>query len=203
MQKPDYRLIPLFDLFLIIIAVLFVVVMLMRIEEEEADITSKIEFMITTTWPTDNPCDVDSWLKDPNGKICWYQQRDVGAMHLDRDDLGNANDIYYLPNDKTIVYPYNQELTSIRACIPGIWTFNVHMFRERANGAGALVEVKIEKINPDVEMVHFGTNYLTAQWEEQTVMHFELDEDCEYVPMGNEYEKIATQMQYRPQFNER
>ena len=73
------------------------------------DIPSKAEYIINVSWPDNNPNDIDTWVQEPSGKVLWFRQRDVGMLHLDRDDRGLANDSIVV-NGKSIVNPLNQEV---------------------------------------------------------------------------------------------
>ena len=55
------------------------------------DIPAKAEFIVTVSWPDNNPNDVDAWVLEPGGKTLWFRQRDAGMVHLDRDDRGAKN----------------------------------------------------------------------------------------------------------------
>ena len=56
--------------------------------KKKKEIEQKAEYVITVTWPGKLSDDVDSWLEDPTGKVMYFRKREVGLMHLDRDDLG-------------------------------------------------------------------------------------------------------------------
>ena len=48
----------------------------------------KAEYIITVDWDDSLEDDVDLWVRDPNGEIVSYLQKDAGWLHLDRDDRG-------------------------------------------------------------------------------------------------------------------
>ena len=56
-------------------------------------IDPKAEFLITLTWPDGRREDVDLYVEDPAGQLVWFRSREAGLMHLDRDDLGERNDV--------------------------------------------------------------------------------------------------------------
>jgi hypothetical protein len=135
----------------------------------------KAEFQITLAWPDGREEDVDLYVQDPAGDLVWFRGRDAGLMHLDRDDLGQRNDIIEI-GGRPVVNPLNQEIVSIRGIVPGEYVVNLHLYRT----AGALpvpATVKIEKLNPRVELVFFGPFTLTAQGEEQTAARFSIGAD--------------------------
>ena len=148
---------------------------------------------------------MDSYLQDPAGNLLWYNARDVGLMHLDRDDLGYLNDVIHLPNGETVTLKENREIITIRGIIPGEYIMNVHLFNrnysydgeyeydengnlvnEEGNvpregeedGYGEPIEVTVEvvKLNP-YQIVSVRKVTLTAPGDEKTVLRFTLDKD--------------------------
>jgi hypothetical protein len=134
--------------------------------------TPKIEFMITVTWPPTFNDDVDSWLVDPLDNIIFFNHREEGLMHLDRDDLGVKNDNITLPNGKKYEYRENREVVSIRGIIPGEYIFNLHMFSKREPYATP-VTVKLEKMNPFKTVVVKEVD-LVGVGDEKTVFRFKI-----------------------------
>ena len=138
---------------------------------KKADIKTKAEYVITVTWDDNSKDDVDTWLQDPAGNVLHFRQKDVGLAHLDRDDLGKINDTIKLPDGREVVYPHNQELTTIRGFLTGEWVLNVHMYNKRDENP-TLVEVRIDKLNPKVETVFYKEVVMKSRWEEITVARF-------------------------------
>jgi len=134
------------------------------------DIPSKAEFIINVSWPDLNPNDIDTWVEDPAGNLLWFRQRDVGLMHLDRDDRGLTNDVITL-NGKEIVNPLNTEVATIRGIEPGEFTVNVSYY-ETKNGEPVPVTVSIIKVNPRAEVVFYGQATLARKGDEATLARF-------------------------------
>lgn len=148
---------------------------------DAADIKKpKAEYLITMTWPDNNKDDVDIWIEDPVGNVLYYQNKESGIMHLDRDDLGWKKDIIVLRDGTIIRYIHNQEIVTIRGFIPGEWVVNVHMFKkwdidtdiDQNVGDPTEVEVKITKLNPKAEIVFIKRIILDTKWQEETVARF-------------------------------
>jgi hypothetical protein len=135
----------------------------------------KAEFLITLAWPEGRAEDVDLYVRDPAGNLVWFRQREAGLMHLDRDDLGQRNDYVEVAGRK-IVNPLNQEIVSVRGLVPGEFVVNVHLYRERG-GEPVPATVKVEKLNPKVELVFYGTVMLAARGDERTAVRFALGAD--------------------------
>jgi len=153
---------------------LFVISFLMvEVEKKKANITTKAEYVITLTWDLNNIDDIDTWLRDPAGNLLFFRRKNVGLMHLDRDDRGNIRDSYTLPDGTTIYYPYNQEIVTIRGFIPGQWILNIHMYYKR-DAKPANVEVKLEKLNPSVKTIFIKRYEIKNPGEQITVARFEM-----------------------------
>jgi hypothetical protein len=135
----------------------------------------KAEFLITLTWPEGRAEDVDLYVRDPAGNLVWFRQREAGLMHLDRDDLGQRNDHVEVAG-RRIVNPLNQEIVSVRGIVPGEFVVNVHLYREHG-GDPVPATVKVEKLNPKVELVFYDTVTLEARGDERTAARFALGAD--------------------------
>lgn len=135
----------------------------------------KAEFLITLAWADGRGDDVDVYVEDPAGNLVWFRQREAGLMHLDRDDLGARNDTIEVDGRK-IENPLNQEIVSIRGILPGEYVVNLHLYR--ATGALPLeATVKVEKLNPSVRLVYYGTVELGRQGDERTAVRFTVAPD--------------------------
>jgi len=168
---------PLLDLLFNMLLIFFVfwVITMVNIQEEKAkSITTKAEFVITVTWPLNDSNDVDTWLQDPMGNTAFFRNKQRAMMHLDRDDLGSANDSFSLPDGTLVVYPYNQEIMTIRGIIPGEWILNIHLYRKNQSKTPTIVNVKMEKLNPSVRTIILKDIVLEEQWDEVTVSRFEM-----------------------------
>ena len=147
--------------------------MLISTPEKAGDIESKAEILITIRWADKHPDDVDALVEDPQGGLVWYHNRDTGLMHLDRDDRGVFADNITI-NGVKVSNPINQETVTVRAAQPGEYVVN--LLHYKSNYSEPLpVTVKIEKLNPSVSMVYYGTHQLTGSGDEQTAVRFTLD----------------------------
>lgn len=135
----------------------------------------KAEFLITLAWPDGRLDDVDLYVEDPTGNLVWFRRREAGLMHLDRDDLGEAGDVLEV-DGLSIRNPLNQEVVTIRGILPGEYVVNVHLYRAREEQM-VPATVKIEKLNPKVEVVFYGTSELFRQGDERTLARFTIRSD--------------------------
>ncbi len=114
----------------------------MNVEQPDAKKVNVIaDFRITASWDKEAICDVDTWLADPQDHLVYYRRKADGLMHLDRDDIGQNDDIVTLPNGDVIKYSENRENITIRGIVPGEYILNIHMFN--SNGQKFPVEVKV------------------------------------------------------------
>ncbi len=94
-------------------------------------------------------------------------------MHLDRDDRGTLADRIVIDGVE-LENPSNQEVVTIRGFMAGEYVVNLLYYK--SNFVIPLkVKVKIEKINPKLEVVFFGDYFLKKTGEEITAVRFLLD----------------------------
>jgi hypothetical protein len=153
----------------------FIALLAMKPDANAGKIEKRAEFLISINWPDLHPDDVDLYVQDPAGKLVWYNQRDVGLMTLERDDRGDTNDFTYV-DSKKLPLPIREEVVSIRGVIPGEYTVNVHLYHHLAPDPVPVL-VKIEKLNPTVQIVYANTLTLSYTDEERTAQRFTVAED--------------------------
>ena len=147
--------------------------MLISDPSEGGKIDSKAEILISVRWPDQHPDDVDAIVESPQGGLVWYHNRDTGLMHLDRDDRGIFADKMNI-DGAMISNPINQETVTIRALQSGEYVVN--LLHYQANYDEPLtVDVKVEKLNPEVELVYYGSHELEGVGDEKTAVRFSVD----------------------------
>ena len=151
--------------------------MLINSSEESGNINTKAEVLISVQWPDEHPDDVDAVVEDPQGKLVWYHNRDSGLMHLDRDDRGNLADNIILKGD-VVSSPINQETITVRGLQTGEYVIN--LLHYKSNFKEPLpVTVKVEKLNPSVELIYYGQHFLNGVGDEITALRFFVNGDKE------------------------
>ena len=170
----------------------FVAFMLMATPEQTGKVDNKAEFLITVSWPDFHPDDIDVLVEDPSGEVLWFDNKDTGVMHLDRDDRGSFQDQLVI-DGKKVSNPINQETVSLRAWIPGEYVVNILHYK--ANYIEAVpVSVKIEKLNPQVNLVYYGVHKLDRVGMELTATRFVLDGDGEAVELSKLQKPLLRQI---------
>ena len=151
--------------------------MLINSSEESGNINTKAEVLTSVQWPDEHPDDVDAVVEDPQGKLVWYHNRDSGLMHLDRDDRGNLADNINLKGD-VVSSPINQETITVRGLQTGEYVIN--LLHYKSNFKEPLpVTVKVEKLNPSVELIYYGQHFLNGVGDEITALRFFVNGDKE------------------------
>jgi hypothetical protein len=163
----------LFNALLGFAIMLFIAFALIKPDDKAGNINVKAEMLITVTWPDNSPDDIDTYVRDPQDNIVWYNTLDRGFIHLDRDDRGEYLDQIKV-DGKTVTFPLNQETVTIRGIVPGEYTVNVYEFLNPSNTA-IPVSVKVEKLNPSVKVIYYESMNLTRVGDERTAIRFTMD----------------------------
>jgi len=151
----------------------FISILFMNPVAQLGNINYKAEYIITVTWPDNQPDDIDIWMSDPSQNVLSYRNRDVGWLQLDRDDQGDLNDTIMINGVKT-VYPINQEVVTIRGIVSGEYILNLQFYKNITKKP-VTATVKIEKVNPSLKVVYVDKVTLNKEDDEITVLRFTLD----------------------------
>jgi hypothetical protein len=191
-EKPfDPFSVMLFKALQVVAFLFFLALLVMNPEAKQGKIDTKAEFIVTMTWPDNHPDDIDLYVEDPLGNIVWYHTREAGFMVLDRDDRGGINNSIMV-NGKRIMSPIREESVSIRGIVAGEYTVNVQYYLA-TQSAPVPVSVKVEKINPMVEVIHYDTIMLDHAGQEKTAVRFRMAEDGSVTDI-NHTEKSLVQL---------
>ena len=178
-------------------AMMFIIAfMLISDPDEEGKVEAKAEMLITVRWPDQHPDDVDALIEGPQGEVVWYHNRDSGLMHLDRDDRGLLADRVTM-DGKTVINPINQETVTVRALQSGEYTVNLLHYQSNY-GEPLPVTVKVEKLNPEVSLVHYGKIDLKGTGDEQTAVRFQLDSEGNVLGTNRLQKRLLTQALNKP-----
>jgi hypothetical protein len=165
----------LFKALQVIAFLFFIALLAINPDAKAGKIDTKAEFIISMTWPDNHPDDMDLYVEDPVGNIVWFHQREAGFMVLERDDRGGAND-FIMVAGKKITSPIREETVSVRGIVAGEFTVNVNHYLA-TTGKPVPVSVKVEKINPTVDVVHYDTIMMDHTGQEKTAVRFRVAAD--------------------------
>src|SRR5690349_1293508 len=165
----------LFKALQVVTFLFFIALLVMNSDAKQGKVDPKAEFIVTMSWPDGHPDDVDLYVEDPLANIVWYHQREAGFMVLDRDDRGGAND-FIMVAGKKVLSPIREETVSIRGIVAGEYTVNINHYLATAREP-VPVQVKVEKVNPIVDVVFYDTVILNKTGQERTAVRFRIAED--------------------------
>lgn len=157
----------------------------------------KIEYLITMSWPKELDYDVDIWIRDPEGKIIYYDKKEVGFVNLERDDLGTKNNTIQV-GQKIVTVVNNEELVSFRGFKPGEYVINAHLYSAESDSAVRpvppfKVKLTIQKMNPNVETVYEGNAELSEVRQEVHLVRFNLSSEGMASEITNEMPTFVRQ----------
>lgn len=178
MYKRDYSantsfLDLLFNSLLAFVSFFMLSLLMIKIENNKADIEAKAEFLITINWDEEQNDDIDLYVQNPIGDLVFFKTREKGLMHLERDDIGRANDYITLADGSWYLFKENREVVSIRGLVPGEYTVNVHAYNKFST-TPTKINVKLEKMNP-YSLIAAKEIVLNLVREEQTAFRFMVD----------------------------
>lgn len=167
----------------------FISIIFMNPIAKLGNVNFKAEYIISVTWPDDQPDDIDVWVQDPNQNLLSYRDSNVGWLHLDRDDQGDFNDTVMIDGVET-VYPINQEVVTIRGIVSGEYIVNLQYYKS-TTGQPVTATVKIEKVNPSLKVVYVDKVTLENEDDETTVVRFQLDANGDVYAMNHLQKKFT------------
>jgi len=192
-------------------AFLFIVAfLLIKPEAKKQDFERRAEFVVVMEWDHDMPDDIDLYVQDPTENKVSFRTPIKNFMHLDKDDLGYANDVVYNANGKVTKVNINREVVTIRGIIPGEYIINAHHYSTREaeaalstltgerrgdseiisvarHGVGKpnkdkvlTVKIELHKVNP-YQILWIGERPFDHRGQEDTFVRFTIDPEGKIV----------------------
>jgi len=185
----------LFNLLIGFTSLLLIAFLLINPIAEEGKIDPRSEFMITSSWDDESSIDIDIWVKGPDDTIVGFPSKDGRYMVLERDDLGDTNDLIQLNGD-TILIQRNLETLSINAIVPGEYIVTVHNYSTSVSNENeeypTPVTIDIMDMNPF--SLDMSRTVKVKLKEEVPVFSFMVDEDGNIYDMNDQIDvKIRPQ----------
>lgn len=198
----------LFNLILIFLTIAILALLLINPIVKKKDVEEKAEFIITIEWPKGD-VDVDIWIMDPDERIMFYREKEVGVLNLERDDTGNIKDVIVVDGKAMTLDNKNYERVSIRGVYPGTYVVNIHLYRHGLYpqfysrlDTPIPVDVAMQKINPSVKTYFSKKVYLRYMREEVHVFTFTVDRDGDIEEVRTDRpESIVSKLESRSFFN--
>ena len=102
-------------------AFLFIIAfLLIKPEAKKKDFDRKAEFVIVMDWDHESKGDIDLYVQDPMEDIVSYRMVRKNFMHLDKDDLGSANDTVVNADGSISTVSINRKVVTIRRVMNGV-----------------------------------------------------------------------------------
>jgi hypothetical protein len=161
---------------------------------EDGGVDLKAEFIISMTWDKETIDDIDLYIEDPLGNICFFRARESGFMSLERDDTGASADTFTTSTGEVILYKNNNEKITIRAIIPGEYVINAHLYTKRGteeNDGPRKAQVVIKKLNPKISIVGQKDIELLNTGDEVTVFRMILNKDGTVKEVNELFKNLA------------
>jgi hypothetical protein len=140
-----------------------------------ADTAPPGNVLVEATWPPQMDSDVDLWVQAPGDVPVGYSNKGGAIFNLLRDDLGHQLDLSGL----------NYESSYARGVVPGEYTVNLHLYRNRASAPAVPVTVIVSS-KPTAEaparQILMSRVELAREGQERTVFRFQLTERGTVVP---------------------
>ena len=185
-------------------AFLFIIAfLLIKPEAKKKDFDRNAEFVVVMEWDKEAKGDIDLYVEDPLGAKCSFRQTVANFMHLDKDDLGSANDTVVNADGTVSTVKINREVITIRGIIAGEYTINVHYYSERdysrvgnamrkKKSKEVTVKIELHKVNP-YTIMWVGEKKFRGKGQEETFVRFRLDKDGTVLsPFTFEKKKFVT-----------
>ena len=154
----------LFNTLICFAAFFAIALIFMAQKKDPADVSLSSYIMIIATWPGNYNDDIDLYVRGPTGEIVFFRKKNNKLMHLDRDDVGNREDI------DSEDPPVNREIVMIRKKSPGDYVVNAHTYTKYSD-VPLPVMVKIIKISPRF-IIHEKVTMFDSSNEEKTICRF-------------------------------
>lgn len=162
--------------------VLVFAVLALTATHQPPTVPQNIQFAVVDTWAAGSNADVDLYVRDPQGNICYFADTNVGLMNLQHDDLGTATSgTQTLPNGQVVKVKFNGERVDLRGFVPGEYTVNVQAYD--LHGAGP-TQVKVELWSADHVMTR-ATVMLNKTGDERTAFRFTLTRDGRVIDVNH------------------
>jgi len=168
---------------LVILVLLFILLFLINPKKQEDKEKSpvKAEIIVIMRWPDSGKQDIDLWGMGPDEIPVYYSNQKSAMLQLDRDDRGqDAN------TDENVEYMKSFGLP------PGHYIFNIQFYSPHYDVTTVPVTISVihGASRGKLKTIFHGTRTLTGVKEEQTAVHFEIDNEGNFIPDSISHEYI-------------
>lgn len=158
---------------LVLAAVLFVGYVIEKKQNDIANINTPGAYAIVINWPNGSRDDVDLYVEDPNGNVVFFQAKERGLMHLERDDLGTNDKVVDQKTEQEITVQEREERVILQGILPGEYIVNVHMYTKR-DSSPTVVTAKLVELRGAGKVETKQDATLAEKGDERTMFRFTL-----------------------------
>lgn len=171
----------LFNILLGFVMLFIIAFLLINPPTKKSDVPAKAEVMIILEWEKNSFSDIDLWIQRDDTPAVGFSNKQWVPLHLDRDDLGTANDSVEI-DGKIQVLKINREVITVRGVVAGEYFIGVHAYNLRLLGDKELETVKVTVIdvNPFKEIYTQEVN-IYERGSRINLPGFTLDEEGQVV----------------------
>lgn len=200
----------LFNILVGIVFLFILALLLINPIAKDATVKKNAEWIIEMSWPNDNDCDMDLWVRDPDGNVVSFKKKAAGMMHIERDDLGRTTDIFTDSSGNKFITDENREIWTLRGKMEGEYVVNIHAYtcrddedavqlmdgtkitkhKEVGDAINVPVTVKIIRVNPSYLTFKTVTVDIKEVWEEVTAMIIDITKNSA-IYLGNDYIRLV------------
>jgi hypothetical protein len=124
-------------------------------------------YAVVLTWPP-GMNDLDLYVRDPAGAICFFGNMQIDELQLEHDDLGTSATSY--GGGKP-----NEERTVLRGTTTGQYVVNVHLYHRGQGTAPIPAIVSLWDLRGSDRVIQSRTVRVTHAGDERTAFRFTLD----------------------------
>jgi len=167
----------LFNVLLGFVVLFVIAFLLINPITKKQDIPAKSEFMIIMEWDDDSESDIDLWTQRENYIPIGFNNKSGMGLNLERDDLGQTNDMIRIDGVLTPIKS-NREVLNIRGIVPGNYYINIHAYSWREEEGQTLeVTVIVTDINPSYREIYNIKVILSGKNQVQRLPAFTVTKD--------------------------
>lgn len=120
-------------------------------------------YAVSIEWAPGSDDDVDLYVQDPAGEICYFGNKTAGPLHLELDDLGVSGTLR--------ASGARGERVVLRAAVPGEYVVSTHLY---SGASPARVLVRLWSLTGSDRVLVERRVLLPSQGEERTPFRFRL-----------------------------
>jgi len=146
---------------------LLVVFVAVAVTSRPPEVKTYGSYAVVASWPAGNS-DVDLYVRDPQGNLCYFHNTQTGQMQLEHDDLGTAGTNYGSGRP-------NHERTVLRGTTPGQYVIGADLFLRRTGAGRIPVSIELWNLQGRDRILKSRTVYVARTGDQRTPFRFSVD----------------------------